>query len=163
MIDELTQNTTVHNVVLTKVALNLDKQIYLIRAFEHDFEHERKYLRSAGFLVQNELLTTTFADTIHFLEELNLFDGGNDQNKYLTIAEHKSTKNLKLKLTDHTVFISKSEAKAIYRLFNMSLLGYSMTRVLEFEYRFTPESLTMALFQNAYLSLPKDDEDEKDR
>lgn len=161
MIDELTTHTVVKDMVLTKVALSLDKHIYLVRAFEHDFERQKKYLRNAAFLVQCELLTTTFTDTIHFLEELNLFDGGNDQNKYLTIAEHKSTKNLKLKLADNTVFISKSEAKAICRLFNMSLLGYSMIRVLEFEYRFSPESLTKALFENDYLSLPKDDEEDK--
>lgn len=155
MMDEITTNAVFKDLDLTKVPLNRDKGIYLVRAFEYDFANEKKYMRSAGFLVQDELLTTTFADTIHFLEELNLFDGGNDQNKYLTIAEHKNTKNLKLRLETNTVFISKSEAKAIYRLFNMSLLGYSMTRVLEFEYRFTPESLTKALFKNDYLSLPK--------
>lgn len=159
MIDELTKNTAIENIKLTTVALNRDKQIYLVRAFEHDLEHEKKYMRSAGFLIKDELLTTTFADTIHLLEELNLFDGGNNQNKYLTIAEHKSTKNLKLRLEANTVFISKSEAKAICRLFNLSLLGYSMTRVLEFEYRFTPKSLTEALFQNDYLSLIENDDE----
>ena len=163
MIDELTTNTAMENIKLTKVPLNRDKQIYLIRAFEYDYEHEKKYMRSAGFLVQNELLTTTFSDTIHFVEELNLFNGGNSQNKYLMMAEHNSVDNLKLRLEDATVYISKSEAKAICRIFNMSLSGYSMTRVLEFEYRFTPESLTQAMFQNDYLALPKDDEDEEDK
>lgn len=163
MMDEITMSTETDDVVFTKAPLLHDKQIFLVRAFEYDYERSKKYMRSAAFLVKDELLTTTFADTVHCLEELNLFDGGNDQNKYLAIAEHKNIKNLKLKLESNAVFISKSEAKTICRLFNMSLLGYSMSKILEYEYRFTPESLTKALFQNDYLSLPKgEDDDEED-
>lgn len=137
---------------ITSVPLNLDKEIFLIRAFEEDIEAKKKYIRNAGILVANVLLTSTFSDTIHFMEELYLFDTGNDQNKYLSITEYKSTRNLKLNIDeDINVFISKSEARAIYKLFNLSLMGYSVSRVLEFEYRFTPESLTKLLHQNKYL------------
>lgn len=60
------------------------------------------------------------------MEELALFDTGNDQNKYLAVAEHQKIKNLKLKNINDNIFISKSEAKAMNRLFNMALMGYSL-------------------------------------
>lgn len=137
---------------LAVVALNRDKGIYLIRAFEIDEKAKKKYIRNAGILVQNTLLTSTFADTIHFMEELFLFDTGNDQNKYLSISEYKNTKNLKLVVDGNVnVFVSKSEARAMYKLFNLSLMGYSTSRVLEFEHRFTPEDLTMLLHKHNLL------------
>lgn len=137
---------------LTVVALNIDKGIYLIRAFEVDEQAKKKYIRNAGILVQNTLLTSTFADTIHFMEELFLFDTGNNQNKYLSISAYENTKNLKLVVDGNfNVFISKSEARAMYKLFNLSLMGYSTSRVLEFEHRFTPENLTVLFHKHNLL------------
>lgn len=155
--DELTARNENFDIILTKVGLNLDKEIYLLRAFEEDQIAKKKYLRTAGILVGDELLTSTFADTTHFMEELNLFDFGNSQNKYFAVTEYKNTKNLKLIIDEDKemyVFISKSEAKTMYKLFNMSLIGYSLARVLEFEYRFTPQSISSALHHHDYLSLP---------
>jgi len=136
---------------ITAVPLNFDKEIYLLRAFEEDHEVKKKYIRNAGILVKDFLLASTFSDTVHFMEELFLFDIGNDQNKYLTIAEHQKTKNLKLKIDgENSIYISKSEARAIYKLFNLSMMGYSISRVLEHEYRFTPQHLTRLLYDNKY-------------
>ena len=134
---------------ITVIPLNIDKKIYLMRAFEDDFEKKKKYIRSACIIVNNTILTSTFSDTIHFFEELNLFEYSNSQNKYLSITEYKSTKNLKLICeSEDNIFISKSEAKAIYKLFNLSFIGYSMSRVLEFEFRLTAQHMTQLVYDN---------------
>lgn len=134
------------------VALNLDKEIYLLHIFEEDQSAKKKFIRNELVLVGNQILTSTFSDTVHFMEELNLFDIGNNQNKYLDITEYKNTKNLKLKTNeDKNIFISKSEAKAIYKLFNMAFQGYSVATVLEKEFRVTPQILTKLLHDNNLL------------
>lgn len=109
--------------------------------FEENISSNKKYIRNELILVNNQILTSTFSDTVHFMEELSLFDTGNDQNKYLAVAEHQKIKNLKLKNVNDNIFVSKSEARAIYRLFNMALMGYSLSVVLEKEFRFTPSNL----------------------
>lgn len=135
------------------VSLNLDKEIYLIHAYEEDKVVKKKFIRNELILIGDKILTSTFSDTVHFMEELNLFDIGNSQNKYLDITEYKNTKNLKLKHNgDKNVFISKSEAKAINRLFNIALLGCSLTSLIEKEFRFTPQILTQLLHEYQYLT-----------
>lgn len=134
------------------VALNLDKEIYLLHIFEEDHSAKKKFIRNELALIGNQILTSTFSDTVHFMEELNLFDIGNNQNKYLDITEYQSTKNLKLKHNgNQNIFISKSEAKAMYKIFNLAFLGYSVAAVLEKEFRFTPQLLTKTLHDNKLL------------
>ncbi len=133
------------------VALNLDKDVYLLHVFEEDNTLKKKYIRNELVLIKNQILTSTFSDTVHFMEELALFDTGNDQNKYLAVAEHQKIKNLKLKNINDNIFISKSEAKAMNRLFNMALMGYSLSVVLEKEFRFTPQDLTKLLHHHNFL------------
>ncbi|MGA1932602.1 hypothetical protein ACH5BF_07745 [Arcobacter sp. YIC-464] len=135
-----------------KISLNLDKDIYLLHVFEEDYTLRKKYLRNDLILVENQILTSSFSDTIHFIEELRLFDVGNDQNKFLSITEYKKTRNLKLKQFDKkNIFISKSEAKAICKLFDFALRGYSLATVLESEFSFTPQTLTNVLHENRLL------------
>ncbi len=154
--DQLTtENSQNIRVVLTKVPLCRDKGISLIRGFEIDFKEDKKFMKTALILVGDEIVSSNFSDTVHFMEELNLYDFGNDQNKYLDITEFKNTKNLRLKLENETVYITKSECKAIYKLFNCSLAGYSLANVLEFEYNFTPETLTRALNDYGYLEIER--------
>ena len=137
------------------VSLNLDKEIYLLHIFEEDYSVKKKFIRNELVLVSNQILTSTFSDTVHFMEELNLFDIGNDQNKYLDVTEYKNTKNLKLKHNgEENIFLSKSEAKAMYKIFNLAFLGYSVASVLEKEFRFTPQLLTK-LFHEHQLLLKK--------
>ena len=69
------------------VSLNLDKEIYLLHIFEEDKVAKKKYISNELILIKNQILTSTFSDTIHFVEELNLFDFGNCQNKYLDVGE----------------------------------------------------------------------------
>jgi hypothetical protein len=141
--DQLIQITDDEGVSLTiiPISLNLDKKIRLIHVFEENMSSNKKYIRNELILVDNQILTSTFSDTVHFMEELSLFDTGNDQNKYLAVAERQKIKNLKLKNVNDNIFVSKSEARAIYRLFNMALMGYSLSVVLEKEFRFTPSNL----------------------
>lgn len=128
------------------VALNFDKEIHLLHIFEEDTSVKKKFIRNELISIGDQILTSTFSDTVHFMEELNLFDIGNNQNKYLDITEYKNTKNLKLKHNgDKNIFISKSEAKAMYKIFNLAFLGYSVSTVLEREFRFTPQTLTQLL------------------
>ena len=134
------------------VALNLDKEIYLLHIVEEDHSVKKKFIRNELILIGNQILTSTFSDTVHFAEELNLFDIGNNQNKYLDITEYQSTKNLKLKnINDKNIFISKSEAKAMYKIFNLAFLGYSVATVLEREFRLTPQILTQLLHKFKFL------------
>ncbi len=135
------------------VSLNLDKEIYLIHVYEDDKILKKKFIRNELILIGDQILTSRFSDTVHFMEELNLFDTGNSQNKYLDITEYQSTKNLKLKYNgDKNIFISKSEAKAMNRLFNTAFLGYSLTSLIEKEFRFTPQMLTQLLHKYQYLT-----------
>jgi hypothetical protein len=134
------------------VCLNLDKKIFLICIIEEDDLFKKKYIRGLLILMGNQLLTSIFCDTMHFMEELNLFDFGNSQNKFLDITEYKSTKNLKLKHNgNENIFISKSEAKSIYRLFNLIFLGNSVTKLLEKEIKLTPQQLTLILDDLGFL------------
>ena len=82
------------------------------------------------------------------MEELALFDAGNDQNRYFTISEYQNTKNLKIKNIRSNIFISKSEAKAMCRLFNLSLNGYSLSTVLENGVIFSAEDIENFLNKN---------------
>ena len=130
------------------IVLNLDKRIFLLNILEEDNRAKKKYIRSQLIVVNSQILTLGFSDTIHFMEELALFDAGNDQNKYFTISDYQNTKNLKLKNVRNNIFISKSESKAISKLFNLSLIGYSLSTVLESEAIFTIESIE--IFLNKY-------------
>ena len=134
------------------VALNLDKDIYMLHIFEENLEVKKKYIRNELVLVGTNILTSTFSDTVHLMEELSLFDYGNDQNKYLSVTDYKATKNLKLKYDGNKdIFISKSEARAMYKIFNLAFMGYSVSTVLEKELRFTPQLLTKILHENRFL------------
>lgn len=130
------------------IVLNLDKRIFLLNILEEDNRAKKKYIRSQLIAVNNQILTFGFSDTVHFMDELALFDAGNDQNKYFTISEHQNTKNLKIKNIRSNIFISKSEAKAICRLFNLSLNGYSLSTVLENGVIFSAEDIENFLNKN---------------
>lgn len=143
-----------NGVELLPIAIPLDENqgIYLIQVFEENHEARKKYLRGELIMVTNYILTSTFCDTIHCMEEINLFDAGNDQNRYLSVTEYKATKNLKLKYDgDVDIFISKSVARSMYKIFNMSFSGYSTSALLEREFRFTPQILTQLLHKFKFL------------
>ena len=130
------------------IVLNLDKRIFLLNVLQEDNSAKKKYIRSQLIAVNSQILTFGFSDTLHFMEELALFDAGNDQNRYFTISEHQNTKNLKIKNIRSNIFISKSEAKAMCRLFNLSLNGYSLSTVLENGVIFSAEDIENFLNKN---------------
>jgi hypothetical protein len=87
------------------------------------------------------------------MEELNLFENGNNQNKYVDITEYQNTKNLKLKYKgEGDIFISKSAARAIYSIYKESFIGYSRVEMSEKEITFTPQILTQLLHKYQYLT-----------
>ena len=130
------------------IILNLDKRIFLLNILEEDNKAKKKYIRTQLIVVNSQILTLGFSDTVHFMEELALFDAGNDQNRYFTISEYQNTKNLKLKNVKNDIFISKTEAKSIYKLFNMALSGYTLSTVLENEVIFSAEDIETFLNKN---------------
>ena len=130
------------------IILNLDKRIFLLNVLQEDNRAKKKYIRSQLIAVNSQILTFGFSDTLHFMEELALFDAGSDQNRYFTISEHQNTKNLKIKNIRSNIFISKSEAKAMCRLFNLSLNGYSLSTVLENGVIFSAEDIENFLNKN---------------
>ena len=130
------------------VILNLDKRIFLLNVLQEDNRAKKKYIRSQLIAVNSQILTFGFSDTLHFMEELALFDAGSDQNRYFTISEHQNTKNLKIKNIRNNIFISKSESKAMCRLFNLSLNGYSLSTVLENGVIFSAEDIENFLNKN---------------
>jgi hypothetical protein len=133
------------------VLLNEAKEIYLLHSFDESHGNQKKYIRSELILVKGHILTNNFCNTVQFIEELNLFDAGNDQNQFFRPAEHHRMKNLELKLDiQDKVYISKAEAKTIWRMFHMALSTYSPATVLENEYIFTPQSLTKLLHVNNF-------------
>lgn len=149
--DEIIRDENIESLELISTILSHDKQIRLIRAFEYDKYANKKYLRSTALLIRDEILTSNHIDTTHFFEELFLFDQGNEQNRYFSIEQHKNVKNLKLNSTQ--MYISKSEARAMYKIYNQAFLGYSLIRLLETEYRFTAESLSELLYYDGFLDI----------
>jgi len=137
--------------------LNQQKDIKLLRGYEEDYENKKRYMRNFVIMIGDEFITSNIADSILLKEELILFEKGDDQNKYCKITSRtinkKQNVSLKLHLADKSeIFISKSEAKAIVKLFEMSLQGYSFARLLEFETKQTAQTWTLALENNGYLN-----------
>lgn len=153
--DQIFTFTDVNGVTVFPVVikLDIDRGINLIKFLEENEQKSKKYIRGELIMVQNTILTSTFCDATHFMEELNLFEQGNDQNKYLDITEYKNTKNLKLKYKgEGDIFISKSAARAIYSIYKQSFIGYSRVEMSEKEITFTPQILTQLLHKYQYLT-----------
>ena len=144
--DEIIENYVVDGeIFINKTPLNRNKNIYLLRAFF--IQKNKKYLKSSAILISNVLFASNFADTALFFEELNLFEQGNEQNVFFEIVKHQKHINLKLKIKNLKIFVSKSEARAMYKIYNLSFVGYSLARLLEDEYQFTPQNLARLLLK----------------
>lgn len=158
--DELIKRDEINMPEPTVVDLHNKKQIALVRAFEVDAKNSKKYMRNVLFVVENEVISDNFADTILLKEELKLFDKGDEQNTFFKVVsrELNGKKVISLELcldSGKKIYISKSEAKAIVDIWNMSMQGYSFARILEYENRQTLESWTNILHQSGLLRLGK--------
>ncbi len=71
------------------VCLSKDKNVNLLKFFEINDEDCKKYLRSTMIMIGDEILTTNYTDTTQFIEELALFDKGNEQNRFFSVEQHK--------------------------------------------------------------------------
>jgi|GEM_PF-5906140 len=158
--DEIIDVYEENKIIVSGVILNYDKNIKLLRGFEQNSISKKRYMRNVVIMIGDEFITSNIADTMLFKEELVLFNYGDKQNKYLfpssRTIEKESVSSLSITLGDGSVIhISRSEAKAMVGLWNMSLQGYSFTRLLEFEKEQTLETWTVALENNGYLQLDK--------
>lgn len=156
--DELIRRDEINIPEPTVVPLHNKKKIALLRAFEIDVINNKKYMRNVLFIVENEAITDNFADTILLKEELVLFDRGDLQNTFFKVVtrELNGQKVTSLELCldgGKKTYISKSEAKAIVDIWNMSMQGYSFSRILEYENQQTLESWTNILHQSGLLRL----------
>lgn len=142
--------------VITHVVLNQKKDIKLLRGFEDNKISKKRYMRNIVVMIENEFITSNIADTMLWKEELMLFEKGDEQNNFFDIVTRKinNKQNISLKLelsNKKEIFITKSEAKAICKMFDMALQGYSFSRLLEFETKQNVESWAVALNHFGYL------------
>ena len=156
--DELIFQDELNRPELTIVPLNNKHEISLLRAFEVDTKTKKKYMRNIVFMIQNEFITDNMADSVLLKEELILFEKGDEQNTFFQLKSRKIKEShilsLSLKLeSGKTIYISKSQARAIVSLWNMAMMGYSFARILEFETQQTIQSWTQALYDNYLLEL----------
>lgn len=156
--DDLIFKDELNRPELTVVPLNNKHEISLLRAFEIDTKTQKKYMRNIVFMIQNEFITDNMADSVLLKEELILFEKGDEQNTFFQLKSRKIKEShiLSLSLTldsGKTIYISKSQARAIVSLWNMAMMGYSFARILEFETQQTIQSWTQALYENYLLEL----------
>ena len=156
--DELVVEYNGNDIEISHVVLNQDKDIKLLRGFKQDKDNKKKYMRNFVIMIGDEFVTSNIADSMLLKEELFLFNQGDIQNKYFFPStrklEQESVNSLVLTLENgRKIYISKSEARAIVALWNMSMQGYSFSRLLEYEKAQTLETWTVALELNGYLQL----------
>lgn len=155
MIDEILTDTIPENVSLRAITMLYEKKIFLIYAREEDKAKQRSYARSILIMVGNELVTSNYADTMLLFSEIKLFDYGNKQNRFTTIEKFDGDINLKLKLSTGHVYLSKAEAATMLVIYAESKMGISLQRLLNFELRFTRETLVRFLSQSGFLEKPR--------
>ncbi|MDX4037713.1 hypothetical protein [Aliarcobacter skirrowii] len=116
------------------IKISSKNELYFFNIFsENNNDKFKKSTLNILLVLNNEIITFNFFDTIQAVEEIALFELGNEHNKYFKIVELKSVKNLKLMNKSH-VFISKSEAKAIVKTFNLLFSNYSFNFIFESEF-----------------------------
>ena len=145
------------DIIIKTTVLNTKKDIKLLKGYEEDNNSNKKrYMRNYAIMIENEFITSNVTDSMLFIYELSLFDRGDEQNTYFQLTSRKMQKreNISLKLTlasKKEIFITRSEAKAIVRLCEMSFIGFSGTQLFENEIKHTEETWTLALKNNGFM------------
>lgn len=121
---------------LTPTVLSHDKNIIMARAFRVNPEIDERYMVDIIIMCGEKLITTNTVDSIQLNEELVLFDRGDENNKFLKVIQEKRKDglvySLKLSLEDgDVIYIGRSEAKAMVRIWDMSLHRFSFARLVE--------------------------------
>lgn len=113
----------------------------LRRPYLLELKTGKKYIVALIIYIENEeqnTITCNFQETIQFKEELSLFFNGDSQNQYLQPAKRKvndeELKSLKLKNNKNlNIYFSQAESKAIAKLIDYSILGFSLTKIYDKE------------------------------
>lgn len=142
---------------LTQTVLSHDKNIIMVRSFRVKADIKERYLVNIIIMCREKLLTTNTADSIQFYEEMALFDRGDDNNKFLKVIQEKRKEglvySLKLSLEDGSVIhIGRSDAKAINRIWDMSLQRFTFTRLVEDIQLLDAEDWSELLYSQSYIS-----------
>lgn len=130
---------------ITHVVLNVKHDIKMLRGFNVDEKSGKRYMANLMIMVGDEPITSHYADSIQFKEELALFDRGDNQNIFLTIVAKQIEKSQKKSdntpptlyslqpkiINNKNVFISRSEAKAMTKIWEMGLQGFTFTGLVE--------------------------------
>ena len=138
------------------MVLNVDKDIKLIRFFEINSKTKKRYIRNMIIMVKDEFVASNITDVIQFIEEIKAFYQGDAQNKFLKIVTRKlnstSVQSLELELIDQDkIYLSHSESRTIGKLFSLSMQGYSMANILEFEQQKDTKTWADLLFEFGHL------------
>lgn len=152
MLDELTSKVFPQHLEMYPFTLIRDKRIVIVRIKEDDTKKNKSYLRNLFILVGNEFVTTNYSDTMQLLSEIKLFNRGNKQNKYTNLVDFQGDVNLKLKLTNDHIHISRAEAMSITDIMKDAKSGLTMTRVFDNEYPFSAELITTHLIKSGLLN-----------
>jgi hypothetical protein len=123
------------------IDLNKKKKLMLRRPYLLELKTGKKYIVALIIYIENEeqnTITCNFQETIQFKEELSLFFNGDSQNQYLQPAKRKvndeELKSLKLKNNKNlNIYFSQAESKAIAKLIDYSILGFSLTKIYDKE------------------------------
>jgi hypothetical protein len=142
---------------LTQTVLSHDKNIIMVRAFHVNPDINERYMVDIIIMCGEKLITTNTIDSLQLNEELALFDRGDENNKFLKIVQQKGKDSLvyslKLSLGDgNVIYIGRSEAKAMNRIWDMSFQRFSFTRLLEDVQPTDAEDWSKRLYSQRYIS-----------
>ena len=142
---------------LTQTVLSHVKNIIMVRAFRVNPDINERYMVDIIIMCGEKLLTTNTVDSIQFNEELVSFDRGDENNKFLKVIQEKRKDglvySLKLSLEDgDVIYLGRSDAKAMNRIWDMSLQRFSFTRLLEDVQLTDAEDWSKRLYSQRYIS-----------
>lgn len=142
---------------LTQTVLSHVKNIIMVRAFRVNPDINERYMVDIIIMCGEKLLTTNTVDSIQFNEELVSFDRGDENNKFLKVIQEKRKDglvySLKLSLEDgDVIYLGRSDAKAMNRIWDMSLQRFSFTRLLEDVQLTDAEGWSERLYSQRYIS-----------
>lgn len=138
---------------LTRFPLNHEHNIMLIRRFGVDEALNERYLLDLLIMCGEELITANTTDSIQFYEELALFDRGDANNKFLKPVQRQAKNSLELSLNNgKVIYVKRSEAKTMVKLWDMSLQRLTFARLLENTDLISKADWCSALYKQAYIS-----------
>lgn len=123
------------------IDLNKKKNLILKRVYMTELKTGKKYIVALIIYIEDDdinTITYSFQETIQFKEELSLFFNGDSQNQFLSpvkrTVNNEELKSLKLKKFENlNIYFSQAESKAIAKLIDYSMIGFSLTKIYDKE------------------------------